>query len=58
MRALAVLLALAAAALIAIGAGMVFLPAGLIVGGIELAGGAYMAAEYAKATQATKGRRE
>jgi hypothetical protein len=47
VKALAVILALLAASLVAFGAGLVYLPAGLIVGGLECACLAYMAADLA-----------
>lgn len=42
MNTVIVMLALLGAALIAVGVGLIFLPAGVIVGGIELVAAAYV----------------
>lgn len=49
MKFLAVLLALAAAVLVAYGVALIYLPAGFVISGLELACAAYMAADYATA---------
>jgi hypothetical protein len=54
MRFLALLFAAAAALLVAYGAWCIYQPAGFIVGGLELFGGAYMLMEYAQAREAVK----
>jgi len=55
VKALAVLLAVLGGLLIAAGVGLIYLPAGAVVGGLELLGGAYVAAQLVQLLPAKKG---